>query len=582
MYPVFKENNMSEDYKVRALEVDDTFQMWSPCKMERVFEFMIRNNMNTLVFHENNIVDKVVWPGFVYGCGEDDLRSYSIYRDKLYKEIYYRTPSPYVFIDELMIFRDLMKTIVGRAVELGLDFYFQPKEIWFPEILYERQDLMKNGKMCPSEPWWWETFLPKKYEELMQNFPEISGIVTSTGTKESRISLAHQKCQCDKCKAMSMQEWQRNVIMAIYKPLKARGKKLVIRDFSYYADEQNGIRAGLLDLPDDVVISIKNVPQDYYQTFPHNTLIGHVDNHEQWIEYETMGEYYGWGLTPVSMLKDIQYRMDHCLKNKADGISTRIDWEALPNHSTFETPNQLNLYAIAQFAVNVNTPPRDIYAKWLVEDRHLREGLDPGGLKETLDFVMGIFDKTWPVMSKTPHLLGAVFMNNSKIPVSVDNADFISQEHHGIQKWFPQYKDIFSYDDKHTADMLKEKEDAWQEIVSLNKEWHSRNPGLEEEFYLTCCALFDIFELYVKMYRLVGKSYIWVKYLQKQGEKATLKKHGEIIDELKGLITDMKAVERELKDHKPPARFKYQFLAMMNPERIRVYYEDVESMLQKL
>ncbi|GHT68417.1 hypothetical protein FACS1894110_15900 [Spirochaetia bacterium] len=573
---------MAEHYKVRALEVDDTFQMWSPYKMQRVFEFMIRNNMNTLVFHENNIVDKIVWPGFIYGYEKDDLRSYSIYREKLYKEIYYRTPSPYVFIDELMIFRDLMKTILGQAKELGLDIYLQPKEIWFPELLYERQDLMKNGKMCPSEPWWWETFLPKKYEELLQNFPEITGIVTSTGTKESRISLAHQKCQCDKCKAMKMEDWQHKVIMSIYTPLKAHGKKLVIRDFSYYADEQNGIRAGLLNLPDDIIISIKNVPQDYYQTFPHNKLIGHVGKHEQWIEYETMGEYYGWGLAPVSMLNDIQYRMKYCLENGADGISTRIDWEALPNHSTFETPNQLNLYAIAQLGLNVDLPLQDIYCKWLVEDHLLKEGINPNEFKDCLDFVKGIFEKTWPVMSKTPHLLGAVFMNNSKIPVSIDNADFISQEHHGIHKWFPEYKELFNYDDKHAQGMLNEKEEAYREIIELNKQWHSRNPGLKDEVYHTYCGLFDIFELFVKMFRLVGKSYVYIKYLQLHGKNPTLMSREGLIGEIKKLIGEMKTVEQELKDHKAPVQFKYQFLAMMNPERLRVYYEDVEAVLATL
>jgi hypothetical protein len=573
---------MPEDYKVRALEVDDTFQMWSPYKMQRVFEFMIRNNMNTLVFHENNIVDKVVWPGFVYGYESDDLRSYSIYRARLYKEIYYRTPSPYVFIDEMMIFRDLMKTILGQAKDLGLDIYLQPKEIWFPEILYERQDLMKNGKMCPSEPWWWETFLPKKYEELLQNFPEITGIVTSTGTKESRISLAHLKCQCDKCKAMSMETWQHNVIMAIYNPLKANGKKLVIRDFSYYADEQNGIRAGLLNLPDDIIISIKNVPQDYYQTFPHNKLIGHVEKHEQWIEYETMGEYYGWGIAPVSMLKDIQYRMKYCLENGADGISTRIDWEALPNHSTFETPNQLNLYAVAQLGINTDTPPRDIYCRWLIEDRLVEEGECPDKLRECLDFVTDIFDRTWPIMAKTPFLLKAVFMNNSKIPVSVDNADFISQEHHGIQKWFPEYKDIFSYDDAHVLDMCKEKDEAYNEIIALNKQWHSHNPGLREEVYQTYSRQFDIFELYVKMYRQVGKSYVFIKYLQIHKEHQTLMSRDLIVAEIKDLIADMKKTEQELKDFKAPEQFKYQFLAMMNPERLRVYYEDVEQILAGL
>jgi hypothetical protein len=138
---------MNEDYRIRALEVDDTFQMWSPFKMQRVFEFMIKNNMNTLIFHENNIVDKIVYPGFVYGYDGKDLRSYSIYKANIYKEIYYRTPSPYVFTDELLIFRDLMKIILSQAKDLGFNIYLQNKEIWFPEILYEDQKLMKDGKM---------------------------------------------------------------------------------------------------------------------------------------------------------------------------------------------------------------------------------------------------------------------------------------------------------------------------------------------------------------------------------------------------------------------------------------------------
>jgi hypothetical protein len=130
--------------------------------------------------------------------------------------------------------------------------------------------------------------------------------------------------------------------------------------------------------------------------------------------------------------------------------------------------------------------------------------------------------------------------------------------------------------------MLNEKEEAYRDIKLLNKEWHSRNPGLEEDFYQTYCGLFDIFELFVKQYRLVGKSYIWIKYLQKQGKSTTLKPRGEIIAEAKSLVADMKTVEQELKNHKPPVQFKYQFLAMMNSERLRVYYEDVESILSAL
>ena len=120
---------MPESFRIRALEIHDSFQIWSTEKMQRVFKFMLQNNMNTLIFHENNIVDKLVWPGFIYGYKGKDLRSYSIYHANLYREIYYRTPSPYVLVDELMILRDLMKTIIRQAQDNGIDVYLQTKEI---------------------------------------------------------------------------------------------------------------------------------------------------------------------------------------------------------------------------------------------------------------------------------------------------------------------------------------------------------------------------------------------------------------------------------------------------------------------
>lgn len=575
---------MLESFKVRALEVDDTHQMWSVEKMQRVFAFMLENNMNTLIFHENNIVDKVVWPGFVYGYDKDDLRSYSIYREGLYRTIYDRTPSPYVFVDELMIFRDLMKTITKQAKDLGIDMYFQTKEIWFPEILYERQDLMKNGKMCPSEPWWWEEYLPRKYEELMQNFPELAGVITSTGTKESRISLAHHKCNCEKCRNMDPGQWQRNVLMGMYEPLHRHGKKLVARDFSYYADEQAGIRNGLLDLPEDVVICIKNVPQDYYQTFPNNDLIGKCGNHEQWVEYETFGEYYGWGITPCTMVEDMQYRLKHCLDNGVDGVTTRIDWEAMPNYSVFESMSKVNLYSCAMLSENINTPARSVYERWFRNDGLYKENITPEEIKACLDKAELVFPLTWPIMAKTPFLKDAVFMNNCKIPVSLDCAEFISEEHHGIQKWFPEYKDHFNYTYEQSKAMMDEKDEALKEVLEANRLWkEGGNPGFADSFYDDMCKLFDLYVDYVKLFRMVGHSYVIYKYCQKNDiRKKDPEAFKSYMEREKELVEEMKAFEVKCQSFDVPFRFKYPTLAMMNPERLRVYREDVENYLASI
>jgi hypothetical protein len=570
---------MLKSFSVRALEIHDTHMMWNPTKMKRVFDFMVRNDMNTLVFHENNIVDKVVYPAYLFGWEKDDVRSYSAYT-KLYKEIYYRTPSPYVFLDELLIFRDLLKVIAEQATSLGIDLYLQTKELWFPDILFE-SNLMKNGKICPSEPYWWETFLPRKYHELLVNFPEIAGIVTSTGTRESRASLAHGKCQCEQCRSMDLAEWQRNIVMAMYKPLKEAGKKLVVRDFTYYAREQNGLRSGLLDLPEDIIISIKNVPQDYYPTFPHNPLIGNTGKHEQWIEYEVMGEYFGWGVNPCIVLDDIKYRMKYCLDKGASGFTARIDWEALPNHSCFETQNLLNLYGIAHLAMNPDLPVKDIYYRWLQEEGLLAEGLDPQKLNRTIEWVMEIFQRTWPAMSKAPYMNGFLFCNNSKIPVSIENGDFLSREHHGIQKWFPEKVSLFDQNDKNVAHMLEERDQGVQEVNELLCQWSKENPGLKASVHAEIQQLFGYFTVYMRMYALVGKAYIYVKYLQEHGKKATLEPFTRIMEHLGSLVEQMVALEEEIMKMPTPI-LAYPTRCIISSERLRVFREDVQRIMPQL
>jgi hypothetical protein len=54
-----------------------------------------------------------------------------------------------------------------------------------------------------------------------------------------------------------------------------------------------------------------------------------------------MGEYFGFGIAPCIRLADIKERMAHDLKQGAVGFTARVDWEALPHHSCFETPNLL-------------------------------------------------------------------------------------------------------------------------------------------------------------------------------------------------------------------------------------------------
>ena len=76
------------------------------------------------------------------------------------------------------------------------------------------------------------------------------------------------------------------MIMAMYKPFKDAGKKLIIRDFIYTKAEQERFQKAFIDMPEEIILSLKNTPHDFYPTFPDNPLMGHVGSHPQITEYD--------------------------------------------------------------------------------------------------------------------------------------------------------------------------------------------------------------------------------------------------------------------------------------------------------
>lgn len=561
---------MKSVYQTRSIEIHDTACMWNPAKMEKIVDFMVRHNMNTLVFHENDIVDKLVFPSLLYKENIQDKNIYNIFKE-IYNEIYAKSPSPFVFIDEKGIFMELMRSIVRMASRKGIRVFLQSKELWHADLIYSDDRLMKDGMVCPSDPFWWETYLPAKYEELLASLPEIAGIVTSTGTRESRASLAHGKCKCERCRNFNLQEWQKNIIMSIYKPIKEAGKQLVVRDFTYYADEQSGLRAGVLNLPDDIAVSIKNTPQDFYPTFPDNKLIGQVGNHEQWIEYEVMGEYFGFGVVPCVLVEDIRSRMKYALAHGAQGFTARVDWEAMPNHSAFDTINALNVYAVAMLAKNPDLPGAEVYRAYLKEYGLFADGLDAAGEDACIAKLMEVLEQTWPVMAKTPYIKDFLFSSNSKIPANIEHGEFLALEHHGLQKWFPERKHDHDMTPENVVLFLAEKDQALDEVNALYELIAAGNPGLKDDFYDLLVKQFEIYRMYVEQFRAVAAVYVRVKAAALRG----------LDSDVYAALEELRRFEQRLGQYRLPA-FEYPGTVLVSHEKVHYFRLDAEKTVAEL
>ncbi|NMA65631.1 MAG: hypothetical protein GX957_05240, partial [Clostridiaceae bacterium] len=406
---------MKKHFQVRALELHSLYA-WDFSWIMKTLDFISENDMNTLILHRNDFIDLIIYPGYYFG---NENRKYdSIFErySEIYEKLYRYTPTrrsgPYQR-------RAFFKRVLEIARRRNIDVYIQNKELYFPDIILEfHPELLNNGRICANNPFWWE-FTRIKYRELFEEFPELSGVITAPATGESRVSIKSNRCDCELCKNTKKEDWFRNLFKSMYEPINNAGKKMVVRDFTFDSQAQNEIVSVMKELPDDVIISLKNTPHDYYPTFPENSRIGQVGDHDQWIEFDSMGQYFGWGVGIADLLEDYRSRIKSALSKNVTGIILRTDWESLDGSSSFITHNLINQYSIAKLSKDPDTSAEEIYRLFLEKEGWFIDEATEEEKQSAVKYFMDISSRTWNVTSKTPFVNSCVFSDSSLIPVSL-------------------------------------------------------------------------------------------------------------------------------------------------------------------
>nr|MDP8994716.1 hypothetical protein [Pseudomonadota bacterium] len=441
------------DFRVRALEIHSAYA-WDFDWVRRALRFIQDHEMTALVLHRNDVVDRVVYPGKYFGGGDRKYSNiFERYRD-IHRQLYKYTPTrrsgPYHR-------RDYANRIVELADLMGIEVWFENKELSFHEILLELNPrLTKNGTLCPSEPFWWE-FLEVKYTELFEDIPGLAGIITAPATGESRLSISGNRCTCELCRTMTPQRWYSELILSMHRPIKRAGKELVIRDFVFDRRAQSELAEALERLPDDIIVSLKNTPHDYYPTFPNNPRLGQVGPHRQWVEFDGMAQYFGWGIGPAIMIDDLRYRMDVAKGFDVEGLIFRTDWESLDAHSAFHTPNLLNLYAGAALSIDRQTPGQDIYRRWLSEQGMLRPDADADAIDACAAWAERLFANSWPAVKRSLYTNDCVFSDSSIYPVSLNHAWWLAEEKNSLKDWDPSKADALATTEENVKRIMVEK-----------------------------------------------------------------------------------------------------------------------------
>ena len=564
-----------KDYTFRAMEIHDFTQIWNLDEIRRRLDFMVKNNMNAMVFHEPGIEDKIVFPAkFLGGSGNPES-----YYDA-FLEVDHQILNHALRENLNLNRRDYINHVIREAKEAGVDIYFENKELWFSDFVlkYKKELMQADGTICPSNPFWYEEFLPYKYKELFLALPDLAGIICSIGTGEARLAISNTfACGCERCKNLDPVEWYKNMIMAMYKPFKDAGKKLIIRDFIYTKAEQERFQKAFIDMPEEIILSLKNTPHDFYPTFPDNPLMGHVGSHPQITEYDVNGQFFGWGVQPSAMLSDIKRRLRYGKEHQVTGFLARTDWEGVQDWTCFDNLNMVNLYAIAAYAENENTSEEEIYLRWLQGEHMLDERLSPGQLKTCVQTVKEIMDETWPIVEKTNFVNGCLFSNDSCMHLTPEQFTFIGGTHHSLSEWDPEKKDALEMSVENIARIIEDKEEAHVKCEKLVDRVVAGNMGLTEDAYEKMKEHFEFMRWYVRGFRLTARGYCFGRYVTEKNAADMLVEGKTANVLLEETIHEMEKYREGLLQ--TTVIKKYPYDAQLNPERVAFYKNSLKRML---
>jgi hypothetical protein len=409
------------------------WRMWQRARIEQALAFIRAHGMTALVLHEPDIMHQLVFPRaffdpYAQWKGAPTRRGENaIHNNRAYFE-----------------------HVMYLAANQGTELWLEVKELAFPdEVLQARPELVKAGVVCPSEPFW-RDFIAAKTDELLADFPLLSGIILSPGSPEGRASRAQNKCGCAVCAATSVVDWYDGIIRAMHAPLAARGKRLAVRDFAYKPVDHEPLIAAVGRQPADVIFCIKTTPHDFYPTFPDNPAFGRLSDRPQWVEYDVQGQFYGWGVFPCAMFDDIRRRLAHAAGKGASGGLFRSEWERINDLSAADGANAVNMVAAAMLALG---PASDaaIAAAWLSE-RGWDEGAAP--------WLAGVAARTWPILRDALYIDDFLFSDASMFPRSIGRAWWTMESKHALVPWSPGHAGRLELDAARIDELMAQKRSA--------------------------------------------------------------------------------------------------------------------------
>jgi len=554
---------MMKGMDVIGLEIDNR-RMWNWKDVDQALDFMEKFGMNALIFHQTDIMDFITLPDKYFG---EEL-------------MWERWPVRYIHVQ---INRSFIREVARKCKSRGIAFYPEFKELWYPEGLLEIYPELKNekGQICPTNPFWFE-FLNEKMEEMMRYFPDISGAIISPATRESKVSISKMTCDCERCVQADPKKWYIQFIEAAYAALRKRGKTLVIRDFSYSKEHQNAVIEAAAAVSKDIIIGLKNVPHDFWPTYPHNPKLGKTQGLAQWAEFDVWGQYCGQGVFPASLVEDFRKRIQHCRSKGVTGAWFRTDIEFLDENNVMNTFNTLNLIGAAMLSADPDQDLDNVYRAWV--DYGLYSGFTPSSetgdpvvptAPDAMEKLQAFMRAAWSVIEKSLYVRGHVFNYSSQYQQSISSIYNVMQVWHGREQWDPGSSKNLEPTEENLKIIFEEKRAAVEEAKRLRSILQPETLGLPERFVQEIDTMLDLYPEYAKGFEVSAQAYFTAKRALSTGNP-------EHVREARRYAGLLDAFSKELSERFAHTRYPHYVYWMMNPERLRQLAEDIIVQMSKL
>ncbi len=302
----------------------------------------------------------------------------------------------------------------------------------FPEFNLE-SDSLSN---------FWQIFYDSFLNSIFSYIPKFDGVI---------LSLTVPNIQPE--------YWQDSLLM-IWKELRQRGKKLILRDFIDTGWPRQQLPLILSRLPKDIRASLKPTELDFHPGFANHPHIAQLPDNKKWLEYDLWGTGYGWSFLPCYLAEEIQERLNWAMNLDGAGIeaiTTRVCWQWQPGRTTFDSVNVINILGLQLFNSGEENLSAPLENAWLqMSGIQFSSSLDQHAFFNSIRA-----SHAW--LMSTLNILGRRLHYQSQIPETLEHARQLIHMDTRSARWQMSYDPFLPADDIVSGEKQRE-------LVRLEKE----------------------------------------------------------------------------------------------------------------